>query len=645
MIHLDFETRSKVDIYDVGAWAYSTHPSTEILCMAYAIDDEEVQLFSHDRFRLNVFNNVLQTEAKKETLFSAYNAFFEQCIWQNILVKKYGWPRIPIKQWRCTMAKARARALPAGLANCGEALNASIKKSDEGHRVMMKMSKPASKGGWHESPEDFQKLYAYCVQDVEAERAIDQMLPDLIPEEQTIWFLDQLINQRGIYVDSEVIRKALEFIETYTKILNNNVEIISDGHLDGVSRRTAVLQWCHNQGVPISGYTKLDVQRTLKLPNLPDSVKQILETKLQLGKTSVKKYKSMSASQSDDGRIRDTLIYHGASTGRWAGKLIQLQNLPKGNISDTNQAIRLLEKESLEDFQIFYPDVMGTLSSCIRGMIVAAPGNDLIVADYNAIEARVLMWLAGEELGLIQFKNGVDLYVQMAQKIYGKKEISKTERNLGKAAVLGCGYGMGREKFFQTCCNWGIEISQEIADVAVRTYRETYKRVTLFWYQMELSALNAVKTKDKIPGIVTWFLDNTSLQCRLPSGRSLTYNQPSVKKIKTLWGEEKDALHYYGLTKVEGKTTTKWDQQHTYGGKLVENITQAVARDILAAAMLRCEQKGYPVIFSVHDEIVSEIKETFGSVKEYERILCDNPAWANGCPITAEGWRGKRYKK
>jgi DNA polymerase len=204
---------------------------------------------------------------------------------------------------------------------------------------------------------------------------------------------------------------------------------------------------------------------------------------------------------------------------------------------------------------------------------------------------------------------------------------------------------MGREKFFQTCCNWGIEISQEIADVAVRTYRETYKRVTLFWYQMELSALNAVKTKDKIPGIVTWFLDNTSLQCRLPSGRSLTYNQPSVKKIKTLWGEEKDALHYYGLTKVEGKTTTKWDQQHTYGGKLVENITQAVARDILAAAMLRCEQKGYPVIFSVHDEIVSEIKETFGSVKEYERILCDNPAWANGCPITAEGWRGKRYKK
>lgn len=654
MIHLDFESRSTVDIYECGAWAYSAHESTEILCLAYSIDRGPIKILTREDFLMSANLGLpcddLIEAIQAGSLLSSFNAFFEQCMWTNIMVKNYGFPRVPIKQWRCVMAKALARALPRNLLDCGKALNANPIKDDKGKRIMLKMCKPNSKSGWNEDPEDFQKLYEYCENDVAAESAVDDLLPDLSPPEQTIWFLDQLINQRGVHVDLQAVNKALQYVDLFTEDLNQNVEDVSGGDLGGVSRRMEVLEWCRGQGVDIESYTKAEVARVLT-GDIPDKVRTVLETKLQLGKTSVQKYQAMVKSADEEGVIRDLLIYHGASTGRWAGKLIQLHNLPKGTVENTDQAIKLLKKEELEDFRCFYPDVMGTLSSCIRGMIIAPDGYELLVADYSAIEARVVLWLADDKFGLNQFREydqgkGEEPYVTMSRLIYNDGDITKARRQLGKAAVLGCGFGMGADKFLATCLGWGINIDETIAKKAVETYRSTYRSVQRAWYNQENAAIACVSQQQPIDcGKIHWHLDGDVLLARLPSGRNLAYNNPTIDYVDTPWGERKLALHFMGLAKVKNQTTTKWSRQHTYGGKLVENLTQAVARDILAAAMLRAEITGYPVAFSVHDEIVAQVPEGMGSIEDFENILCKNPRWAQDCPIVAKGFTTKRYRK
>ena len=950
-IFLDFETRSKIDIFEAGAWAYAAHPSTEILCMAYCIGDGVVSVITREQFLdfnperdfPELWGNIHDGE-----ILCAHNAFFEASIWYNIMVPKYGAPRIPIKQWRCTAAKAASRSLPRALGNVAKVLN-TVTKDPVGKRIMMKMCKPLPNGGWHENEDDFQQLYAYCINDVLVEREVDHVLPDLIPSEQTIWFLDQLINQRGIQIDREAVGKALQFIERHTHALNDSVFHTSEGVLDGVTRRMAVLDWVKDQGVEISGYAKADVSKALEQKDIPDAVRTVLEAKLQLGKTSTAKYTALNNSSLGDGRIRDTLMYHGANTGRWcmpgeaevltpngwvrldqwstrciliwyppvnqgnlghfswdevaglnhfdyegpivkldhrflkgiftpehrfptkdlegvfrnkeaqtlvsrdslfvsgiknkssideiqtrlwvmlqadgyvcedkssgrmvrfhfkkihkiqraqellaeagipfilreykcgtqikirwidapewfkikhfnpsllnhnakvfikevsfwnssidrrnqtrgfefsstcladaewvatmahlagfaatinlrkrqntnwsasyrvlireastlnlrgpnissqkytgkvfcpttasgyflcrynglifvsgnSGKLVQLQNLPKGNVKDTDQAVQALKEMSYEDFSVFYPDVMGTLSSCIRGMIVAKPGYDLLVADYAAIEARVVAWLANDERCLKQFRNNEDLYVEMAKVIYNCTEVSKQQRQLGKAAILGCSYGMGHAKFAATCSSWGIPITPELAQKTVETYRATYPGIKNYWYATERAAIECVKTKQaQTVGRTRWEMDSLALVHRLPSGRSIVYNDATIDYVETSWGERKLALQFMSVD-----ARNQWSKETTYGSRLVENCTQAVARDLLAYAMLRLEQKSYPVIFSVHDEIVSEVPEAFGSVEEYEKIMCDNPKWAEGCPIAAEGFRCKRYKK
>lgn len=650
MIHLDFETRSHVNIFKSGSWVYSQDPSTEILCMAWAIDDGPVELITKEQIEdpncPDYFGDLFHGH-----ILCAHNALFEQSIWKNILVDRFGWAPIPIKNWRCTAAKAAAHSLPRGLGDCGHALGCTVQKDNIGYRMMMKLCKSRPDGSWYEDPKDLQVLYDYCRNDVEAEREIDLKLPDLTADEQTIWFEDQLINQRGIYVDYDAIQRAIKVAAVYTEKLNLVVADVSNGVLDRTSRRMSVLQWCHAQGVNITGYTKEEVAATLE-GSLPDAVRTVLETRVAVGKTSIKKYQAMHESTCVDGRIRDLLIYHGASTGRWAGKLIQIQNLPKGNVKDTDTAIEVLKKaQSVDEFEVFYPDVMGTLSACIRGMIIPAPKHKFLIADYAAIEARVVMWLAGEENGLKQFRefdagSAEEPYIVMAKNIYNREDIPRrgTERQLGKTAILGCGFGMGSRKFLATCINWGIPIPESLAQKSVDTYRSIYPRVKDYWHTCESMAIRAIQNQTSVDcGKVRWYFSDNTLFCRLPSGRNLVYNNVSLEYVDTPWGERKLAIHFYGMGQDEGKRM--WRKEHTYGGKLVENITQAVARDILATAMFNCEKKGYRVAFSVHDEIVSEVPESFGTVDEFESILCSLPKWAHGCPIAAKGFVAHRYRK
>lgn len=662
MIHLDFETRSELNIWEVGAWAYSCHPSTEILCAAYAVDDGPILVIPKEQIRV-----LGQALPRPGAIFGAYNAFFEQAIWANIGVKRYGWPRIPIKQWRCVMAKSLARALPRSLEGVGSALNLEQQKDKTGYQTMLKLCTPnkklsqeAGRTIWNDDPRDLEILYNYCIQDVETERAVDNVLPDLTAQEQIYWFHDQLINSRGVYVDVKAIERSLEVIDLYSRNLTALVADVSQGALDKVSRRGAVLQWCADQGVNLDGYTKQDVKKALE-KELPERVRRILETRVQLGKTSTSKYIAMKNSVGEDNRVRDLLIYHGASTGRWAGKLIQLHNLPKpkkGFVMD--MACKDLLRYDLDTFEAFYPDVMGTLSSCIRGMIIAPPGHTLAVADYNAIEARVLFWLSDEEYGINQFKNGEPIYENMANLIYDRKDITKgmQERELGKKCVLGCGYGLGYIRFVDSCAEEGLIISDALGQKAIDTYRKTYRSVTQFWYDAERSAINTVRTGGHtVCGKISWHMDGDTLLCRLPSGRDLAYNNAEIRTEIKKWkkkdangkiyyeeGDAKDTLTHMSLRKVEGATTTKWDRVSTYGGKLVENITQAVARDILASAIFRAEKAGFSIALHVHDEAVAEVKDR-NLLGAFEKLLEVVPTWAQGCPVKVEGFCTERYRK
>ncbi len=520
IIHLDFETRSEVDIWKVGAWNYSVHPSTEILCMAISINNEQVDLYTQE--------HALIGNLPKDAIFTAHYSMFENYIWHNILVKKFGWPKIPLKQWRCTAAQAAAHALPRSLKNAAIALNLKQQKDEDGRRIMLKMCKPRAitknnSAKWHEDPEDFQKLYDYCINDVEVERAIDNTLPRLSDSEQQVWLHDQMVNTRGIQVDTEAVDAALYLIEQFTEECNNEVEQLTDGYLNKVSQRTRVLNWMQTQGVHLAGYTKDDVANALK-ENMPPQVKRVLEIRQQTGKTSVKKYEALKNATCSDSRVRDLFVYHGASTGRWAGKIVQPHNLPRGNVKDPDFAIEIMKMRDLETFKFFYPDVMGAFSSCVRGMFVAAPGKELLVVDFASIEARVLAWVAGEEQALKYFREKEDSYVKMAELIFETTNIDSSKRFVGKQAVLGCGYGMGWKKFMGTCESLGQKVSEALAKKAVHTFRNRNKNIVDLWYKTEQAAIDAVRyrketfTYNKTNAVqIKWHIKKDFLYCTLPS--------------------------------------------------------------------------------------------------------------------------------
>lgn len=633
-IHIDFETRSKVDIWKSGAYVYASDLSTEVRCIAYAVDKGPVKIIRTLDILMHEladpFAELRELAEADDTLFYAHNAIFEQLMW-HFKMQAFGFPRLPINRWRCTAAKALAHGLPKSLKDCAKALGCKELKDERGQAIMLKLCKPKSDGTWEEDPELLAKQEEYCVQDVKTEREIDDPLPELHPLEQYVWFEDQLINQRGIYVDIPTVKKCLELIDQETIYLTKQLNILTDGKLEGVSRRLAVMDYFAKEGFVLPDFTKDTVESVIRKGDLPPNLTQVLRIRQQLGLTSIAKYKSLLEATSASNRLCDTLVYHSASTGRWGGKLVQLQNLPKGHIEDTDTAIDCIKTLDIDSLRILYGNIMGLLSSCIRGMFTASPGHDLIVSDYNAIEARVLMWFCDQHDAVKIFKDGIDIYVKMAERIGGK-----ASRQLGKQAVLGCGYGMGPDKFQDTCSKYGINIDTELANRAVQAYRTTFKNVPEMWRKQENAMKMAISTGQPVAcGRVTWTMcarGRDFLYCALPSGRRLAYHKPRLSNGK---------ITYFAT----GSQTKKYIRKETYGGKIIENIIQATARDILAGAMLMAEKHGYKIVLTVHDELVSEVPENFGSVEEFDKIITTVPKWAEGCPIKANGWRGKRYKK
>jgi DNA polymerase len=677
VILIDFETRSQLDVKNVSAYKYSIHPSTQVMCLGIRDDFEKTvfplhtmqthwrDLDSTTQEKISILcRNYIQTPVGPRIVW-AHNAFFERCIWENVLVKRLGWPRIDPQGYRCSSALAASLSLPRKLEMLAEALHLPVKKDMAGHRVMLKLTKPKRYSKkvlefmqsidmdnepifWEpdEVPEDFDKLYKYCLTDIDTEWEVIKRLKkyQLSPQELEYWHLDQTVNERGIYVDVPTIEKILKLVDEYKAKKNLRLKELTG--LESAAQRDELLFAIRSRGLFLKDLTAKTISDTLLATDLDPVVRELLEIRQTVSKSSTAKFNAFIDRVCPDSRIRDILVYHAASTGRWGGAGIQVQNLTRPTIDDVDFAIETFKDSDLATVELLWSDPMAAFSSAIRGMIMPAPGNKFYVADYSAIEARVVMWMAGDKHACEAFENGGDLYVELASEVYNRKitKADKDERQLGKAGILGCGFGMGAGKFVSSCdVQWNLKISDEIAQKVVKSYRKKYPRVPKMWNNLEEAAIKATQTPGKKYTVnkTSWFVDGEFLFCILPSGRRIAYYGPQIKETTTPWGEKKPALWHWG---VDG-LTKKWIFFSTWGGTLTENVVQASARCLLAAAAYRCEKAGYQVAFHAHDELICETPKEFGYLKDFEKLMNERPAWAADLPIASEAEIMDRYKK
>ena len=657
---------------DVGAWRYAEDFTTEILCLSYKFGDGVTRLWIPGLdFPQEIIDHV-----NAGGMFEAHNVQFERAIWMMILRPQFGVP-MP-KRWKDTLAACAYRAIPLKLDHAGAALNLDIQKDKRGTYLLNTLSVP--KWGTKAEPdriyrEDWdlmQELYDYCVQDADSEHLLSQTIGDLPMPEYRLWCLDQMINQRGVMIDLEAVEAALELIDIVEGTLNEELRGITNEQVQKATQRDKLLKWFRENGLPHMTDLRKDTIEALLLQiekhpgALPEDTARALMIRSQLAKASTKKLEKMLDTMSRDERVRGLLQYHGAGTGRWAGRLVQPQNFPRAIVTNSVTATGkkyldmelLVQHIKMKDYKLLdkvYGSAMAAIASSLRGMFISAPGKVFRVCDFSAIEARVTFEVANCKAGLEVFNKSdrgesEDIYCVTASDLVGfevKKAEHGHERQLGKITVLGCGYQMGWEKLqFQAEKDYKVLLEDHEAQNMVSVYREKYKEVKWLWYGLNDAAIDTVRTgkPHRYNSIIYDLVDDTAgrwLTCILPNGRRLWYYEPIVEKIKTPWGQIKDSLTYMGRDNKKGGS---WGRVRTYGGMLTENVVQAIARDLMAEAMIRVERAGYHIVLTVHDEIIAEDEADFGSQKEFEEIMAEVPDWSK-CPIAVEGSEITRYQK
>ena len=915
----DFETQSAADLRKVGAYEYSLHPSTRCMSLAFKASNRNTMYFfdfhqmqkPFKDFPLKFITLWISWIKDPNVIFGAHNSYFETVIYNNVLVQRLGWPTIPIEKRYCTAAKAAAAALPRNLQGAGEALALHTQKDMTAHGALMRICKPTKawtcwykdkdKSKWWEepvqfytpqtAPQDFKVVYDYNKIDVLSEELLDVTLPDLTPFEQTLWVIDQKINLRGVRVDIPVINKIFQTMASETKTMGRELDTLTMGLVKSGNARAQILDFLALEGLKLPDLKAKTVDDFLANGKASGDAQTLLHLRKALSKASTKKYEAFQRTAASDGRVRDILLFHAASTGRWGGKGVQPQNLPRGIIKDTGEAIERIKTCGVDDLKMLYgANLMPLFSSVLRGMFIASEGCELFVEDWNAIETRVAWWLAGHDEGLALFRESKDPYKEMAAKIFGKptSEITEDERQVGKAAVLGCfekntlvltssgwkkiidvtildkvwdgvewvtheglayrghkktinlggmkctpehlllsnqgwvqaqvaqkdfdqflksasvlaalpstvtmpefaagswpfqrnvivglnkiqsfcityfwasllsakrvldhlctmgkknttvmrmqwptianasgyligyarrlpvaihqtqnhlqtfkpklifwnkkipvydllncgprnrfviatkggpvvahncGYQMGWKKFINAA--WDVyraKVDAQTARKAVAAYREEHWPMPQTWAAYNEAAIKVIENKServKTNG-VTFYFENDFLCLELPSGRALRYHKPAVRLEEITIPEEiietkmpdgtiekrviperkfmAKLVRYFAIS----SKTKKWDLEMTYGGKLTENVVQAVSRDLLAEAIVRAESKGFKVLMHSHDELVSEAPLNKFSVDDYRAIMEALPKWAEGLPLKSSGWKGDRYRK
>jgi DNA polymerase len=650
-IHLDFETYSLISVIDLGAFRYAADPSTEILCASYAIDRGPVKswtLFDIDP------PEELNDAIKSGMPVTAHNAQFEYSILRYV-GPRYGWATPRADAMRCTSARSAYVGLPRSLAAAVASAGLSERKDTDGKRLVAKFCIPKRKkikGGGIEvtrvhpgdDPEDFKNLVAYNVQDVIAERGLDDFLPELPNIEQIAFRLDSILNRRGIPLDLDAIRGAIRIMSELMVEYEALTDIVTGGLRP--TQRDKLLDWLNTEGLMIQDLQRETLDKLMLTKDLPDNIKNVLEMRLEAGRAAPKKLQTMLAT-SVHGRAHGMLRYFGAHTGRWTGAIVQPQNLPRGELKEKSleAAFRIIPTGNTENFRLLFDQPAAAITSCIRGFIAPKPGRELIVVDFSAIEARVLVWLAGQENIRAAYEKDLDLYKWMASQLYSVPiaEVTSEQRRIGKNLILGCGFQLGANSFIDYCARAGSIVTESFAVTAVGAYRRQHPKVVNFWYDIENAAIRCVRLK-KPTAVVTanasiqFDLAEDCLRILLPSGRHLYYRKPFIRVEDTYRGPQNKL--YYMAALGAGLV-----RNGTYGGKLVENIVQAIARDLMVLGMDAAEREGYPVILTVHDEIVAEVPAGTKDPQELERIVSRRPSWGKTLPIGAKGFRTHRYRK
>ncbi|OCA99406.1 DNA polymerase [Clostridium beijerinckii] len=652
ILSIDVETYCDLDIKDVGAYKYCEHPSFEILLFAYAFNDEPVEIVDFKNHE-NIPFRVIDALDDPNVIKSAFNANFERNAISNFFMQTW----CPPEEWQCSMIKALTMGLPGSLDMVGKALHFAedkqkMKEGKDLIKYFCKPCKPTKTNGQRtrnlpeHALDKWETFKLYCKQDVEVERDIRNKLSKYkaLDKEQQLWELDQHINDRGVGVDIELIKKAIKCDEQYQERL-----IIEARELTGLSNPNSPAQLKEWIGKRI-GYAVGSINKDI-MPTLikdaetqgKDEVKRILELRQLMGKTSIKKYQTMKVARCNDGRVRGLLQFYGANrTGRWAGRLVQVQNLPQNHLPDLDDARKLLRNGDFEQIEFLYDSVSDTLSQLIRTAFIPREGNRFIVADFSAIEARVIAWIAGEEWRLEVFKTHGKIYEASASQMFHVpiESIKKGSdlRQKGKIAELALGYGGSVGAL--ASMDKAKSIPEEELPELVQHWRNANPNITKFWWDCDKAAKKAIREKTTVTlhhGI-KFIYDPGVLFIQLPSGRKLSYIRPQIEPHETFSG---DKITYEGME----QTSKQWKRLDTYGPKLVENIVQAVARDCLAEAMFKVTASGYDIVMHVHDEIIMDVPKDKGSVEEICNIFGESIEWAKALPLRAAGYECSYYMK
>lgn len=651
-LSIDVETYSSIDIKTSGAYKYCESPDFEILLFAYAFNDEPVQIVDftqHEALPQRVIDELYDPDVIK----TAFNANFERS------AIKFGVSSLPCPpgQWECTMVKALTLGLPSSLDMVGKALKIEEdkQKMKEGKALIQyfcKPCKPTKTNGKRtrnlpkHDMEKWELFKEYCKRDVEVEREIRNLLNryETKVEEQRLWQLDQHINDRGIGTDLILIKQAIECDTNYTERLTKAAIKLTE--LENPNSPTQIKKWIGERlGREVKSLTKTSIPGLIeeaKDLNKSEVIK-MLELRQLMAKTSIKKYDTMQNARCKDGRVRGLLQFYGANrTGRWAGRLVQVQNLPQNHLSDLNNARNFVKEGKFDEVEFLFDSVPDTLSQLIRTAFIPREGNRFIVSDFSAIEARVIAWFAGEQWRLDVFSTHGKIYEASASQMFKVpiESIKKGSelRQKGKIAELALGYGgsvgalasMDRKK----------SIPEEELPGLVKSWRNANPNITKFWWDVDKAAKKAIRerTTVNLQYGLKFIYDPGVLFIQLPSGRKLSYIRPKIEPHQTFSG---DKITYEGME----QTSKQWKRIDTYGPKLVENIIQATSRDCLREAMFRVDKAGYDIVMHVHDEVVLDIPKDRATVKEINELMGQPIKWAPGLPLKADGYECSYYMK
>lgn len=638
---IDIETYSDVSLPDCGVHRYAASEQFEILLFAYSLNDEPTQIIDLASGE-KIPDKIMEYLTDDSVIKTAYNAAFER----NCINRFFGLSLKP-EGWRCTLVQASMLSLPLSLEGVGEALNLDKKKMSEGKdliRYFCMPCKPTKANGGRtrnlpsDAPEKWELFKTYCIRDVDVEKQIRNKLAKFpIPDrEQKLYCMDQRINDRGIMVDQELIGHAVACDLLYKETVTKKAYEISG--LENPNSVSQLKDWLNEKGIEVDSLAKAAVEELVE--NTQGDVAEMMKLRLAMSKTSVKKYEAMERSVCPDGRVHGLLQFYGANrTGRWAGRLVQIHNLPQNHMEDLELARSLVKEGRYDLVELLYDSTPDVLSELIRTAFVARPGCRFIVSDFSAIEARVMGYLAGEGWVMEEFRGAGKIYEQTASKMFHIpiEEITKGSpyRARGKVASLACQYG-GAEGALISMGALNFVEEEELKGL-VQSWRTANPHIVNYWYEIDGAVKAAVKERKMTKvGMVTVYYQSGMLKIALPSGRVLSYVRPRMTVNR--FGSE--SVSYEGIG-----TNRKWTRIESYGAKFCENIVQATARDVLAEAMLRLEKKGFDIVCHIHDEVVLEVPEGASSVEEVNEIMAVCPDWCEGLPLKAAGFESPFYKK